>query len=208
MDPQLNLDGKLFHKPCAKCADCQCQITVSNFAKGESGDQITLLCKTHYFKRFHEGGAYLGGDKYAKQAPRDKLSEGVAAAAASPLRSSGESAGSANDFPGKSPAPVSPAPAPAPASAPAPEPEAVVKTGCGRENCPCGPDCTCTDCNCGAQEPVAGKAGCGRENCTCGPDCTCADCNCGEPAAETVFNTEAIKEATEEAAASAAEEAE
>jgi hypothetical protein len=178
MDPQLNLDGKLFHKPCAKCADCQCQITVSNFAKGESGDQITLLCKTHYFKRFHEGGAYLGGDKYAKQAPRDKLSEGVAAAAASPLRSSGESAGSANDFPGKSPAPVSPAPAPAPASAPAPEPEAVVKTGCGRENC------------------------------TCGPDCTCADCNCGEPAAETVFNTEAIKEATEEAAASAAEEAE
>lgn len=178
MDPQLNLDGKLFHKPCAKCADCQCQITVSNFAKGESGDQITLLCKTHYFKRFHEGGAYLGGDKYAKQAPRDKLSEGVAAAAASPLRSSGESAGSANDFPGKSPAPVSPAPAPAPASAPAPEPEAVVKTGCGRENCPCG------------------------------PDCTCADCNCGESAAETVFNTAAIKEATEEAAASAAEEAE
>ena len=58
MDPQINLDGSLFHKPCAKCADCGCQITISNFTKNESSDQTVLLCKTHYFKRFHEGGQF------------------------------------------------------------------------------------------------------------------------------------------------------
>jgi hypothetical protein len=24
-DPQINLDGSLFHKPCAKCEDCKCK---------------------------------------------------------------------------------------------------------------------------------------------------------------------------------------
>lgn len=23
MDPQINLDGSVFHKPCAKCEDCK-----------------------------------------------------------------------------------------------------------------------------------------------------------------------------------------
>lgn len=64
MDPQINLDGSVFHKPCAKCADCGCQITIANFAKNDSGDQTLLLCRTHYFKRFHEGGSYLGGEKF------------------------------------------------------------------------------------------------------------------------------------------------
>lgn len=71
MDPQINLDGSIFHKPCAKCADCNCQITISNFTKNESADQTVLLCKTHYFKRFHEGGSYLGGDKFQVKATRD-----------------------------------------------------------------------------------------------------------------------------------------
>lgn len=72
MDPQINLDGTKFHKPCAKCADCHCQITLSNFTKGNTNDnQLILLCKTHYFKRFHEGGSYLGGEKYHKAATRD-----------------------------------------------------------------------------------------------------------------------------------------
>ena len=71
MDPQINLDGSIFHKPCAKCGDCNCQITISNFTKNESSDQTVLLCKIHYFKRFHEGGSYLGGDKYQKTAQRD-----------------------------------------------------------------------------------------------------------------------------------------
>lgn len=67
---------------------------MSNFAKGETGDQITLLCKTHYFKRFHEGGAYLGGEKYEKMSARDSLKSGTAAAALSPVRTS-ESSSSA-----------------------------------------------------------------------------------------------------------------
>ena len=107
MDPQLNLDGRLFHKPCAKCADCQCQITVSNFAKGETGDQITLLCKTHYFKRFHEGGAYLGGEKYEKMSNRDSLVKGTMEAAKSPLRTNESAPAAADAEPEASPMPVS-----------------------------------------------------------------------------------------------------
>lgn len=90
MDPQINLDGSIFHKPCAKCADCNCQITISNFTKNETPGETVLLCKTHYFKRFHEGGklhcyffvirnihplfrvgSYLGGDKFQVKADRD-----------------------------------------------------------------------------------------------------------------------------------------
>jgi hypothetical protein len=56
MDPQINLDGSYFHKACAKCTDCGCQITLANFTKNESPEETVLLCKTHYFKRFHEGG--------------------------------------------------------------------------------------------------------------------------------------------------------
>jgi hypothetical protein len=71
MDPQINLDGSLFHTSCAKCEDCKCQITISNFCKNENEGKVTLLCKTHYFKRFHEGGAYIGGDKFQVKATRD-----------------------------------------------------------------------------------------------------------------------------------------
>jgi hypothetical protein len=42
------------------------QITLSNFTK--SGD--TLLCKTHYFKRFKEEGNYLGGEKFDQKSSR------------------------------------------------------------------------------------------------------------------------------------------
>ena len=73
MDPQINLDGIKFHKECAKCADCKCQITISNFTKNESKDQTVLLCKTHYFKRFHEGGSYLGGENFKVKSDRDSL---------------------------------------------------------------------------------------------------------------------------------------
>jgi hypothetical protein len=63
MDPQINLDGAIFHKTCAKCEECRCQITLSNFCR--SGN--TLLCKTHYFKRFSETGQYLGGEKFTQK---------------------------------------------------------------------------------------------------------------------------------------------
>lgn len=72
MDPQINLDGSVFHKTCAKCQDCNCQITLSNFTKNEADGVVTLLCKTHYFKRFHEQGSYLGGDKFQVKNPRDQ----------------------------------------------------------------------------------------------------------------------------------------
>jgi hypothetical protein len=64
---KLYSDGIAYHSSCAKCADCGCQITLSNFTKSGT----TLLCKTHYFKRFHEEGSYLGGDKFENKAPRD-----------------------------------------------------------------------------------------------------------------------------------------
>ena len=54
MDPLINLDGAIIHKQCAKCGDCNCQITLSNFVKNEIGDQTSLICKTHYMKRFNE----------------------------------------------------------------------------------------------------------------------------------------------------------
>jgi hypothetical protein len=44
---------------------------MSNFTKSESNDETVLLCKVHYFKRFHEGGSYLGGDKFRVKADRD-----------------------------------------------------------------------------------------------------------------------------------------
>ena len=59
-DPQIVLDGITYHKECAKCSDCRCQITIQNFTKSGT----TLYCKTHYFKKFNEEGTYLGGEKY------------------------------------------------------------------------------------------------------------------------------------------------
>jgi hypothetical protein len=89
MDPQINLDGSLFHKPCAKCADCKCQISLSNFTKYDNGASITLLCKTHYFKRFHEQGSYIGGDKFNVKNPRDLgLASGAVQNFQSPLNPS------------------------------------------------------------------------------------------------------------------------
>jgi cysteine and glycine-rich protein len=88
------LDGSIFHKTCAKCEECKCQITLSNFTKTGT----TLLCKTHYFKKFHEEGTYVGGEKYAQKSGRSY----------SPPRPVGESAGAA---------PVRPKPTPVATSA-------------------------------------------------------------------------------------------
>lgn len=71
MDPQINIDGTKFHRSCAKCADCSCQITISNFTKSEVDGALTLLCKVHYFKRFKEGGSYVGGEKFQVKSTRD-----------------------------------------------------------------------------------------------------------------------------------------
>jgi hypothetical protein len=68
MDPQITLDGTKFHKGCAKCADCSTQITLSNFTKAPDN---TLLCKTHYFKRFREEGNYIGGEQFQRKGTAD-----------------------------------------------------------------------------------------------------------------------------------------
>lgn len=72
MDPQVNLDGTIFHKACAKCQDCNCQISLSNFTKNETKDTFTLLCKTHYFKRFRENGSYPGAEQFQKNVNRNE----------------------------------------------------------------------------------------------------------------------------------------
>lgn len=83
MDPQINLDGSILHKPCAKCADCKCQITTSNFVKNSGeGKEFILLCKTHYLKRFHELGSYIGAEKYKSKPSRDVQSTARALEAA------------------------------------------------------------------------------------------------------------------------------
>jgi len=76
-DPQITLDGAKFHKSCAKCADCSCQISLANFTKCED----ELLCKTHYFQRFHENNSYVGGDKFAKAGSADAQKAGAAGGA-------------------------------------------------------------------------------------------------------------------------------
>ena len=73
MDPQIALDGHKYHKACAKCTDCGCQISLSNFTKCDT----VLYCKTHYFKKFHEEGSYVGGDKYENKNPRDMKGGGM-----------------------------------------------------------------------------------------------------------------------------------
>lgn len=65
-DPQVVLDGLSYHRACAKCTECKCQITIQNFTKSGS----TLYCKTHYIKKFKEEGTILGAEKFAhKSAP-------------------------------------------------------------------------------------------------------------------------------------------
>ena len=84
-DPQINLDGRVLHKPCAKCSDCKCQITVDNFSKAEVGGNLTLFCHTHYLKRCGEsGGSYLDGERFANKADRDVLRGSALEKAAQP----------------------------------------------------------------------------------------------------------------------------
>lgn len=75
-DKQINYDGLIFHSPCSKCADCGCNVTVSNFAIADEGTgKKELLCKVHYKARFNAaGGVYAGAGKFAKQSERELVS--------------------------------------------------------------------------------------------------------------------------------------
>jgi hypothetical protein len=63
---RLPLPGEHPSQPRSFLTDDMEQITVANFTK--SGD--TLLCKTHYTKRFNEQGTQLGSDKFKQQPVR------------------------------------------------------------------------------------------------------------------------------------------
>ena len=75
-DPQIKVDGSLYHHSCAKCEDCGkdstifplpkflftslgCQITVANFTRVDGH----LLCRIHYMKKVMEAGGKHGGDE-------------------------------------------------------------------------------------------------------------------------------------------------
>lgn len=86
-DAQFNVDGTFVHKTCAKCADCDTQITLTNMAYINTPNEFLLLCKTHYTKRIHEsGGSYPGGDKFNVKNTRDLRAADVTSAAKAPIR--------------------------------------------------------------------------------------------------------------------------
>jgi hypothetical protein len=73
-DPQINLDGNLLHKKCAKCADCNGTITVGNFNMSKDSEgKVFLLCLTHYKARFAKTGIYQGADKFQKKSSAETL---------------------------------------------------------------------------------------------------------------------------------------
>jgi len=84
-DKQMNYDGLIFHAPCSKCADCGCNVTVSNFAIADEGEgKKELLCKVHYKARFNAaGGVYAGAGKFTKQSEREVVSADRASRSAS-----------------------------------------------------------------------------------------------------------------------------
>ncbi len=82
LDRQINLDGKIILQKYAKCADCNGQITLSNFHISDAGEgKVLLLCKTHYLSRFKETGVYVGADKFKKKAGAEVVAASAASAA-------------------------------------------------------------------------------------------------------------------------------
>lgn len=60
---ELQVDKAILHKSCFKCAHCNRQLTLSNFAAVSN----KLYCKTHFVELFHSaGGKYsvFGGDSF------------------------------------------------------------------------------------------------------------------------------------------------
>jgi hypothetical protein len=122
-DPQIVLDGLSYHRACAKCTECKCQITIENFTKSGT----TLYCKTHYIKKFKEEGTILGSEKFTHQsAPGKFAGSGFtipgAESTASPEGPSSSAAAAPEVISKPTPEPVS-EPVPEPISEPEPVPE-------------------------------------------------------------------------------------
>ena len=61
-EPNLNLDGRVFHKKCAKCKDCGKYLSLLDFGKSTDFIQESfLLCKRHYEERFLRSGVNFKG---------------------------------------------------------------------------------------------------------------------------------------------------
>lgn len=54
MDAQVKLDGCAFHKVCARCLECQCQVSLTNFASIET-DVYKVYCKAHFPDKDQKG---------------------------------------------------------------------------------------------------------------------------------------------------------
>jgi hypothetical protein len=70
-DPQLNLDGLIFHMACARCEEpgCNAQLNLQNYTMDKKADgTVNLMCKTHYKMHFQKsGGVYKhGADRFRK----------------------------------------------------------------------------------------------------------------------------------------------
>jgi len=51
---RITIDGDIFHKACLRCAHCNTQLSLGNFARYET----TFLCKPHFKQLFKEKGRY------------------------------------------------------------------------------------------------------------------------------------------------------
>jgi hypothetical protein len=124
-DPQIVLDGLSYHRACAKCNDCKCQITIENFTKSGT----TLYCKTHYIKKFKEEGTILGSEKFTHQSAPGKFAGSgfTIPGSESALSRSNSMAAPAPEIAPESPPqpPVEPVPVPVAESIPEPVAEPV-----------------------------------------------------------------------------------
>ena len=61
-EPNLSLDGRVFHKKCAKCKDCGKYLSLLDFGKSTDFiEESFLLCKRHYEERFLRTGVNFKG---------------------------------------------------------------------------------------------------------------------------------------------------
>ena len=54
MDSQMKLDKVSIHSSCARCHECKCTVSLSNYAKSERNGAFVLLCQTHYMRQTYE----------------------------------------------------------------------------------------------------------------------------------------------------------
>ena len=113
-DAKLSIADGTYHKSCAKCKVCNCQLTIKNFST--SGDD--LMCKTHFMEAFaRSGGSYGGDDKFKHASTRSEHAKNagpVASATAAPAATAAKAA------------PAEPEPTPTPAPKVEKEPAKVV----------------------------------------------------------------------------------